>query len=143
MAVVFISPKQKQKTFFIGITVMFLLLLIIIFLVVFLYSPKLASPELVFNKPKVNIDIKFFDSEQFKNFDRPFIKIPLQFSYKATTKDRVPKTRTGFVSADSIDLAREAVVAMNLDIVELKEVEIGRDNPFTPYYTPPALRKTR
>ena len=85
MAVVFISPKQRQKMFFMGITVVFLLILIIISLGVFLAQPKTVSPVLVFNKPKVNIDMTIFDSDQFKNLE-PFAEMEIQYSYNAQQK---------------------------------------------------------
>jgi len=120
---------------------MFLLFLIIVVFAVFLYSPRQVSPELVFNKPKVNIDVKFFDAEQFQDLE-PFVKIPLQYSYKATTRDKLPKTKTGFISATSIGQARiDLEEKYNLNVLEIKEVEIGRDNPFTPYYVLPATLK--
>jgi predicted tellurium resistance membrane protein TerC len=131
MAVVFISPKQRQKVFFMGITIIFLLFLIIISLGVFLSGPKDVSPVLVFNKPKVDIDIKIFDSSQFKDF-QSFIQMETQYSYKATSKDK--KLKTGFVSAVSMEQAKAILEGMGLKVSELKEVEIGRDNPFTPYY---------
>jgi predicted tellurium resistance membrane protein TerC len=131
MAVVFISPKQRQKMFFLGITVMFLLFLIIISLGVFLSKPKEILPVMVFNEPKVNIDMSVFNSDQFKNL-RPFPEMETQYSYKATTKNNQPET--GFISAISIDQARTILESMGLTVSELKEVKIGRDNPFTSYY---------
>ena len=131
MAVVFISPKQRQKMFFIGITVMFLLFLVVISLGVFLSKPKEVSPVMVFNKPKVNIDMKIFDSDQFKNL-QPFPEMETQYSYKAFTKDNKPET--GFISAVSIDQAKAILKSMGLNVSEVKEAEIGRDNPFAPYY---------
>jgi predicted tellurium resistance membrane protein TerC len=132
MAVVFISPKQRQKVFFMGITIAFLLFLIIISLTVFLSGPKDVSPVLVFNKPKVNIDMSVFDSEQFKNL-QPFDQMQIQYAYKATTKDK--KQVSDFVSADSEEHAKTILEGMGLTVTDLKPVEIGRDNPFTPYYT--------
>ena len=133
MAVVFISPKQRQKAFLVGITVVLMLFLVVISLGVFLAKPGDFSPQLVFNKPKVSIDTSIFDSDQFKNL-QPFTDMQKQYSYKATTKDGKPQI--GFVSADTIDHARNTLEAQGLTVSELKEVEVGRDNPFTPYYQP-------
>ncbi len=131
MAVVFISPKQRQKMFFMGITAVFLLFLIIFSLGVFLSKPKEVSPVLVFNKPKVNIDMSVFDSDQFKNL-QIFPEMETQYSYRAIGKDK--KIKTGFISAISPDQAKTILESMGLILSELKEVEIGRDNPFIPYY---------
>ena len=131
MAVVFISPKQRQKMFFIGITVMFLLFLAVISFGVFLYEPKKVSPMLTFNKPKVNIDMKVFDSDQFKNL-QPFVGMSTQYSYKAFTKNN--KIETGFISSSSADQARKTLEGKGLNVSEIKEVIVGRDNPFVSYY---------
>lgn len=131
MAVVFISPKQRQKMFFMGITAMFLLFLIIVFLGVFLSGPKEVPQVLVFNKPKVSIDMAIFDSAQFKEL-QPFIPMEIQFAYKATTKDK--KAVMGFISSISEEKAIEVLKDKGLTVTEIKEAEIGRENPFTPYY---------
>ena len=119
--------------FFMGITVMFLLFLVVVSLGVFLSKPKEVLPVMVFNKPKVNIDMKVFDSDQFKNL-QPFTEMETQYSYKAATKDN--KLKTGSISAVSADQAKAVLESMGLSVSELKEIEIGRDNPFTPYYQP-------
>lgn len=131
MAVVFISPKQRQKMFFIGITVVFLLFLILISLGVFLSKPQEVSPVLVFNKPKVNIDMTIFDSDQFKNL-QSFPEMETQYSYNAVTKNNKPQA--GFIPAVSIDQAKTILESEGLNVSEIKEAQIGRDNPFTPYY---------
>ncbi len=131
MAVVFISPKQRQKMFFMGITIMFLLFLAVTALSVFLAKPQEVSPALVFNKPKVNIDFSVVDSEQFKNLES-FAKMETQFSYKAVAEKG--KIVTGLVSAVSIDEAKNILEGIDLTVTEIKEVEPGRDNPFIPYF---------
>lgn len=131
MAVVFISPKSRQKMFFMGITIIVVLFLLVVSLVIFLAKPKAVSPELVFNKPKVEINTKIFDSDQFKSF-QPFTEMETQYSYKAKTKD--DKIQTGFISAVSDDQARLILTSMDLSVLEIKEAEIGRENPFLPYY---------
>jgi predicted tellurium resistance membrane protein TerC len=129
MAVVFISPKQRQKMFLVGIATVFLLFLIVVSFGVFLSKPKEIQTPLVFNKPKINIDMKVFDSEQFKNL-QPLQNIEMQFSYKGL-KDK--KSLTGIISAASLEQARKILEDMGLTVTELKEIEIGRENPFTPY----------
>ena len=54
------------------------------------------------------------------------------YSYKAITKTKQP--RGGFISAVSQNEARTKLEGSGLTVVEIKEAEIGRDNPFTPYY---------
>lgn len=136
MAVVFISPKQRQKVFFMGITIIFLLFLIAVAFVVFLSKPKEASQTLVFNKPKVSINLKVFESEQFKNL-QPFEEMQMQFSYSAVTKQG--KQVTGFISAVSLSDAQKILEGMGFSALSVEEAEIGRDNPFTPYYQEEAV----
>jgi len=137
MAVVFISPKDRQKMFLIGIIVIFGLFLAIIFFGIFFSKPKEVSSSLVFNKPKISIDMKIFEKDEFKNLD-PFPEIEKVFSYQAQTARR--QIRTGYISASSLEDAKASLESTGLAVVGLKEVEIGRDNPFEPYYqviTPP------
>lgn len=131
MAVVFISPKKKQQMFFIGITTTFFLALIFIALLVFLSQPQPVAPELVFNKPKININFDVLDSEQFQNL-LPYTQMEMQFTYTAAAKDG--KIVNGLISAVSVEEARKILEEMDLTVGDIKEVEIGRENPFTPYY---------
>ena len=130
--------------FFMGITIMFLLFLAVVSVGVFMSKPEETVSRLTFNKPKVNIDIGVFDSDQFKNL-QPFTGMETQYSYTAITKSN--KTETGFVSAASIDEAKAKLESGGLVVSVIKEVEIGRDNPFVPYYataTPtPSPSKTK
>lgn len=118
--------------FFAGITAVFLLLLLVIFLGVFLVGPKQTLPTTVFDKSKIEVDMSIFSSNQFKNL-QPYTKIDIQYSYKATTKDK--KTKSGFISATSINDAKTKLKNQGLTVATLKEVTIGRNNPFIPYYT--------
>ena len=73
-----------------------------------------------------------FDSDQFKNL-QPFPEMEMQYSYKAVTQRQ--QTETGFISAVSIDQAKTILESEGLNsYLRLKEAQIGRDNPFTPYY---------
>jgi len=117
--------------FFIVITLLLLLFLVAVSLGVFLAKPKEVPSSLIFNRPKVNIDMKIFDSDQFKNL-LAFTEMEMQYSYKATTKDN--KQQAGFISAVSIEKAGAILESMGLNVIEIKEAAVGRDNPFTPYY---------
>ena len=130
MAVVFISPKQRQKVFFMGITAVFLLFVVVVASIVFLSQPQQSQVQLVLNKPKINIDFKTLDSDGFKNL-APFSEMELQFTYDARTKEGTPKQ--GLISAVSTEEAINLLESMDLTVVHIQEVEIGRDNPFTPY----------
>lgn len=130
MAVVFIAPKQRQKMFFLGITVIFLAFLALVFLGVFSAKPsKIASP-LVFNKPKVAVDTSIFNSEQFQKL-KSLPAIDNQFDY--TALDSANKKITGIIYAVSISDAKIILEGRGLSVLDLREAKIGRENPFTPY----------
>lgn len=116
--------------FFVGITVVLLLFMGFIALVVFLAKPQEKAPVLVFNKPKVTINVSVFNLDQFKNL-QPFSEIETQYSYSATKNNKPAK---GFITAVSKDKAVETLEKMGFVILKIQEAEIGRDNPFTPYF---------
>jgi len=130
MAVVFISPRQKQKMFLTGITIGVGLFLIIIASVIFLSQPKEVSvSEITFNKPKININFEIFDSDQFKSL-QDFGEMKTQYSYKARKDD---ENVEGSISADSEDDARKVLEELGYNVYQIQEVEIGRENPFESY----------
>ena len=55
----------------------------------------------------------------------------IQYTYDATTSDG--KDKKGLIAAISVDEARQTLESMNLTVVDIEEVKIGRDNPFVPY----------
>lgn len=130
MAIVFISPKQRQKTFFLGITVVFLIALIVISLVVFFAKPKDVQPEFVFNRPKVSINVNALNSDEIKSLE-PFPEMEIEFAYEAFTVDR--KRVVGSIWAISEIEAIKALEELKLFVSEIEEVGIGRDNPFQMY----------
>jgi hypothetical protein len=117
--------------FLLGIVAAFLLILTLVSFSVFMASPAEVSPVLVFNKPKVDINMDVFSSSLFQSLV-PFVEMQKQFSYKATDKNK--KAKSGFVTATDYGEAQKVLTAQGLTVSELKEAAIGRDNPFTPYY---------
>jgi hypothetical protein len=131
MAVVFISPKQRQKMFFMGITILFLLFMGFISLSVFVAKPKEVSTGLVFNKPKVNIDMSIFETEQFRTLGE-FTHMQNQYSYTVSTQDG--KKKTGYIQAETLEEAEKKLIDQGYIVDEIQLAKIGRTNPFTPYY---------
>ena len=116
--------------FFVGITLLFLLFILVVFFGTFFYKPGNVQQALTFNKPKVNIDMSIFDSDQFKNL-QPIPEMELQYAYTVATKNG--KQKTGFISATSSDEATKMLEGVGLTVYSLKEVQVGRDDPFSPY----------
>ncbi len=129
MAVVFISPKQKQKMFLTGIISGVTLIFIIVALLIMFSKPKETYNEFMFNKPKVTIDFSVFDSEQFKNLE-PFSGLKIQFFYKARINN---EEKEGMISAGSIEDAKKELEDLGYTVILIEETEIGRDNPFEDY----------
>lgn len=129
MAVVFISPKQKQKMFLTGIISGVTLIFIIVALLIMFSKPKETYNEFMFNKPKVTIDFSVFDSEQFKNLE-PFSGLKIQFFYKAQINN---EEKEGMISAGSIEDAKKELEDLGYTVILIEETKIGRDNPFEDY----------
>ncbi len=131
MAIVFVSPKQRQKMFFLGITVLFLLFLLIIGTFIFFSKPKPIPIEQVFIKPNIKINFGILDSEQVKK-SLFMERVQKEFTYKSVTNKGEPKL--GSIFASSIEDAKKILEDSGLLSIVLEEALMGRENPFTPYY---------
>ena len=89
MAVVFISPKKRQRALFTIIGLVFLLIIVIVYLLVFFAKPLNFSSTPVFNLSKANIDFSVFDSPQFKQL-QPFTELSVQSSQAGRDNPFVP-----------------------------------------------------
>jgi len=98
---------------------------------VFMSKPEENPAVLTFNKPKVEINMAVFDLDAFKNL-KPLEQIQNQYNYSARTKSgrRIP----GFMVAASAGEAKEILEAQNLIVDMIDELDVGRDEPFIPYY---------
>jgi len=132
MAIVFISPKRKQKTLFFSLIAVISLFLIIIVLKIFLIKPKSIPPELVFKPPRIDINFKILKSEQVKNLE-VFEGIKKKFNYRGRAE--TGEIQSGEIITVSQEKALEILEKRGLSQIELEEVEIelGRENPFIIY----------
>jgi len=131
MAIVFVSPKQRQKMFFLGITTLLLLFLIITGTIVFFSKPESVPTEQAFIRPKIKINFEILDSGLVKN-SLLMGRVQKEFAYQAATE--AGEEKTGSIFAATMEEAKKILEDSGLISVSLKEVEIGRENPFTPYY---------
>ncbi len=136
MAIVFVSPKQRQKMFFLGITILFLLVLFVVGTFVFFSKPKSIPAEQVFIKPQININFEILDSEQVKG-SLLMGRVQQEFTYQSVTDKG--KQKSGNIFAASIEEAKKVLEDSGLISVILEKVLIGRENPFTPYYAPTTI----
>jgi len=132
MAIVFVSPAHRQKMFFWGIAIAFLMVLVIIALFVFLQKPKAVPVELVFQKPKIEIDFKVLEAQQ-KGVSEIFLGKELEFGYQATSEQGT--VLSGKVSAPTEEEALKILEAKKYTNITLQKPAMGRENPFVPYYT--------
>lgn len=116
--------------FFTGIIVLFSLFLLVISLLVFLAKPKPVAEQLVFNRPKIDINLQVLESEQVKNL-KPVMQMDLQFKYTAISDKGA--NISGIITAVSKEEAQKILLGMKLSIASLEEAKLGRENPFTPF----------
>ena len=114
--------------------------MVVISLSVFLAKTKEVPPEQVFNRPKINVNINILESNEIKGLV-PFAEMETEFSYEALTEKG--KGEKGKVLAVSIEEARKILEGLNLSVVKIEEVGIGRENPFEPYYQTITSTKTK
>jgi len=135
MAILFVSPKIRQRMFIRIIVAMTIVLLFVIFLIIF-------PPQFISNRyknysnganvtPDLKINFEIVDSKQFKNLQL-FSESQIEFSYIA--KDKNGKQIIGIVLAANRNVAKMVVEQMNLTVLSLEEKNIGRSEPFSPYY---------
>jgi len=130
MAIVFVSPKQRQRMFFTAILAITGLFVAAFSLVVFLAKPSASPDKVVLNRPKVDVNIAILDSERVKSFLQ-VEKMELSFRYSAKTK--TGQKKTGILSASSEEEARQMLGKLGYLDISVKEATSGRLNPFTRY----------
>jgi hypothetical protein len=130
MAIVFISPKKRQKAFFIAISAILVLFFILFSISIIPSEPKKVSPKIILNKTNIEINTSIFNQDKFKKL-QPFSDMKKQFSYRANTKNK--KLEEGVISAESADEVREVVEGFGWSVLSIKEIEVGREDPFSSY----------
>ena len=134
MAIAFISPREKQKTFF-GSILMFLVLAILIIgltlvLPTILNQFQHVTEEVSYSKPNVTINMDVIDSNSFKNLT-PFQEDIMEFAY--VVKNKSGKQVTGNISTSSLQEAQKTLETSGFYVITIKEMNSGRSNPFTSY----------
>ncbi len=137
MAIVFISPQQKQKTIIKIIVGLLALLLVagslVIFIPKFINAPAKAKIKVSFAKPDVIINLDIINSEKVKNLNL-FSNLETEFVY--VVKNQQGNLITGNIVALTPFDAQKLLEESGFKVVSLKEINIGRSEPFTSYYQP-------
>jgi hypothetical protein len=133
MAIIFISPKAKQKSFLkmfiIGSTAVVIILVLmaaILWLININQGMVSANPV----SPDLSVNLKVLDSDTVKNL-QSFADLEVQFSYVVHDKD--DKQIEGTISAINQSTAKSLLEASGFKVLILKEVVQGRSEPFTAY----------
>ncbi len=141
MAIVFISPIEKQRVFFGRLAVLLIVFLIITFLIIFLpgflNKTQNISTKISFNKygtmadnSNITINFDIIDSNKVKNL-KPFDILETEFAY--IVQDKNGRQITGNISAVTKDYAQKLLEESDFKVLSLKEISIGRNEPFVSY----------
>lgn len=135
MAIVFISPKEKQRVFLGGIITLLVLFLMGISLIVFLpefisKNQTQVNPVEVPLNPSLMLNFNAIDSEEFKKL-QPFDAMETLFAYVIEDKDS--QQVSGNISAVSKQEAQKLLESSGFKVLVLQEIGVGNANPFTPY----------
>ncbi len=132
MAIVFVSPKQRQKMFLISIVAGLVIFLLLVTLIVFLARPRAVAKIELYQTPNITIDFSIFDQEQLKSSDI-LGKIPVEFTYTAKTK--LGFETKGTIIAPTEEEATKMLTEKEFFDIALSGPLVGRENPFVSYYT--------
>lgn len=135
MAIVFVSAKQRQKSFIWGISLALVLLVVVIFLAIFLPGflnpmptlPPSGQPGFLSD---LAINFSGIDSDKVKNLD-PFLTQEKIFTY--VVLDKNGRRITGDISADTQDGASALLQNAGFKIISLSQMVAGRSDPFVSY----------
>lgn len=134
MAIIFISPKKKQRTFFIIITVILALALFTIGVMALLpeFNRRLAKTDngYVISIPEVMINFNLLDSERVKamaSFQ------PLLLEYRYVAANSALQKQEGVIFASSQEEAESLLKQQGLKVELLEEKNVGRSEPFVSY----------
>ncbi|KKP42231.1 MAG: hypothetical protein UR31_C0017G0010 [Parcubacteria group bacterium GW2011_GWA2_33_14] len=134
MAIVFISPKKRQRMFLLLITALLILSLIIMSFVTFFPEIKNkfqnVSTEGISQIPDVKINFSIIDSPAVENLEL-FQELQIEFSYIA--QDENDNQVIGKIISSSKDGAKKTLEERGLKVSVLEEANLGRNNPFVSY----------
>lgn len=134
MAIVFISPRAKRKTFIRAAAIlMFFILMIAVVVILFIASLNRKQAGLSPVPPAmsdVSINFNIIDSTAVSNLE-PFLGLEMEFAY--VVEDNDGKQVTGNISAVSQEAARDLLGGAGFKVISIQEMQIGRTEPFMAY----------
>lgn len=133
MAIVFISPKAKQKIFFRIVTIILVLSLVVVSLVVMIagfVNKNQTVPNVSVNQPNISVNLDVIDSDKFLRLE-PFINLETEFAYVVQNQDN--KEIRGNMLAASKQEAQKLLEDSGVTVISLKEANIGNSQPFVSY----------
>ncbi|MEK7124545.1 MAG: hypothetical protein AAB877_02590 [Patescibacteria group bacterium] len=134
MAIIFISPKKRQRKLIIAVTALLSLIVIAVFFTTFFPEIRdriISIPVTeVSDVPEIKINFNAVNSEQVKNLEL-FEEIKTDFSY--TAKDKNGLQVAGTIVAISKNSALRTLRDSGLEVLTIQQANIGRKEPFSPY----------
>ncbi|OGZ73046.1 MAG: hypothetical protein A2908_01825 [Candidatus Staskawiczbacteria bacterium RIFCSPLOWO2_01_FULL_38_12b] len=134
MAIVFISPKKRQRMFFgimmVSLFFIFIAISLVMFLPELINKNKNIPPDMSFDQPDVVINFKILDSEKVKALE-PFTRLETEFDY--IVQDQDDQQMSGTILAATNEDAQKLLEKSGYRVLMLKEVNLGRSEPFVSY----------
>ncbi len=134
MAIVFISPKARERFFLRMVLLSVVLVLATVSLVLFitfvLDGNQNSAVNQVGSQPNIAINMNIVNSDQVKNLN-PFYDLQTEFSY--VVADKNGKQTQGNISAATKEDAQALLQQSGYTIISLDEATVGRSDPFVSY----------
>ncbi len=132
MAIVFVSPKEKQKVFLAGIIALVVLVMAVVAAIIILPSLINSNQNSPVGKtpvaPALVINLSVIDSAQVSSL-QPFTTVQTEFTY--VVKDKKGKQINGNISATSQQEAQSLLEASGFSVVSVSLTQAGNSEPFT------------
>ena len=134
MAIIFTSPKNKQRALLWVIIIISAVFLTAIFLLVllpeFLRNSQDIATETLKGQSDATISLNIGNQDKV-NMLEPFVELEISFAYVVQDKDG--KQIAGSISAADKAIAIKLLEESGFKILSLKEMNLGNDNPFISY----------
>ena len=133
MAIVFVSPKKRQRIFIAAVAAALVFVLAVIVFTTFIPEITKKFGDIPVNGsknvPEIKINFEVVDSDAVANLE-PTRAIAKELPYSA--KDSKGKQITGVISADSEIAAKKLLEERGFVDIVISKIKTGRSNPFAP-----------
>ena len=133
MAIVFVSAKESRRIFLKRVAIVTVFIATVAFLVIFIPKFFNVTEEILPSQAPsdIAIDLSIINSSKFKNLETVNAAAEQVFVY--TVQDKDNKQITGNILAVNEDSARILLEKSGFNVLSLKQMPIGKSNPFAAY----------